>query len=142
MRERDESLGSGGLGQHANAAADLQTRAGHLLPRTQRYSDAHDCRWEGGDTELYGNMREEQVTTTTLPARVSRQPSTQKLGEREDRPNSWAERAREGGWDSCTRTPKAVILLTVPTGPIKGENGGAVSAGEGRYLQDGGPREG
>ena len=47
-----------------------------------------------------------------------------------------------GGWDSCKRTPKAVILLTVPTGPIKGETGGAVSTGESRYLQDGGPREG
>ena len=106
MRERDESLGSGGLGQLANAAADLQTRAGHLLPRTQRYSDAHDCRWEEGDTELYGNMREEQVTTTTLPARVSRQPSTQKLGEREDRPNSWAERARGGVGTAALGHPK------------------------------------
>ena len=77
-----------------NAAADLHTRAGHLLPRTQRYSDAHDCRWEGWDTELLWNMREGPTTTTTLPVRISRQPSTRKLGEKEDRPNSWAERAR------------------------------------------------
>ena len=53
------------------------------------------------------------------------------------------QREPEGGdWDSCTRTPKAVILLTVPTGPIKGENGGAVSARESRYLQDGGATRG
>ena len=74
--------------------ADLHTWAGHLLPRTQRYSDAHNCRWEGWDTELLWNMREGPATTTTLPVRISRQPSTRKLGEKEDRPNSWAERAR------------------------------------------------
>ena len=54
--------------QHVNAGTDLQPHAGHLLPRTQRYSDAHDCRWEEGNTKLLWNMREEQVTTTTLPA--------------------------------------------------------------------------
>ena len=51
------------------------------------------------------------------------------------------QRGPNGGLGQLLNT-QAVILLTVPSGPIKGETGGAVPTEEGRYLQDGGPLEG
>ena len=81
MWEKDESLGLGGLEQLANAVADLHTQAVHLLPQTHRYSDAHNCCWKEGNTMLLWHMQEEQVTPTTLPAKIPCQPLTQKLDE-------------------------------------------------------------
>ena len=61
----------------------------------------------------------------------------------EDCPHSWAEGARWGGWDSCYKdTQSGDPADSTHRTNLKDETGGAVSTGESRYLQDGGPREG
>ena len=57
--------------------------------------------------------------------------------------NSRAEGTRWGGWDSCYKdTQSGEPADSTHRTNLKDETGGAVSTGESRYLQDGGPREG